>query len=222
MNDQSNVLNPLAFPELQGASTTAGQGKSIGIQCATSETNESLIPNKEASKFRMIALDLDGTLLQSNHQIADVQVEYLQQLCCQVGIRICIATGRAPQSVYEHVQKLALPDPVPVVCSNGARGFLLTCKEDKKLSIEEVFYTPVDRHVVKTTIELAKKMGYCVQYYLENVIYANPINDEHQQLLQVYASVTQCTIQRVNDDFASLIAKEEVHLNYWFDLATAT
>jgi Cof subfamily protein (haloacid dehalogenase superfamily) len=207
MNDQSSALNPVVFSERQ-ETTTAVQVKTIGHRHATSETNgfESPIPNK-ASKFRMIALDLDGTLLQSNHQIADVQVEYLQKLYQEVGIRICVATGRAPQSVYEHVQKLALPDPVPVVCSNGARGFLLKCDDDNKLNIEEVFYTPVDRSVVETTIQLAKKMGYCVQYYLENDVYANPINDEHQRLLQVYESVTQCTIQRINDDFASLMTQ---------------
>jgi Cof subfamily protein (haloacid dehalogenase superfamily) len=201
LNDPCSALNPFAFPERQGT-TIAVQDKMF----SPSETNKAPSPNK-SFKFRLIALDLDGTLLQSNHRIADVQVEYLQQLCRQVGVRICIATGRAPQSVYEHVQKLALRDPVPVVCSNGARGFLLKYQDDNKLDIEEVFYTPVDRHVVETTIELAKKMGYCVQYYLENAVYANPINDEHQRLLQAYESVTQCTIQRVDDDFASLMAQ---------------
>ena len=72
----------------------------------------------------MVALDLDGTLLHSNHQMSDSTVEYLRYLD-EKGFIICFATGRSAPTVYEQVIRLNLPHPLPVVCSNGAQGLLL-------------------------------------------------------------------------------------------------
>lgn len=79
---------------------------------------------KATSSFRMVALDLDGTLLHSNHQMSDATVEYLRYLD-EKGFVIAFATGRSAPTVYEHVIRLNLPHPLPVVCSNGAQGLLL-------------------------------------------------------------------------------------------------
>ncbi|KAG7368312.1 HAD-like domain containing protein [Nitzschia inconspicua] len=210
MNDHDSALNPTIPGQQAAVAQVKTIGSNIEVEMVEEESVVKTTNSNNSKKFSMIALDLDGTLLQSNHRMADVQAEYLRRLYLEDGIRICIATGRAPHSVYEHVQQLALPDPVPVVCSNGARGFLLSFHDDDNddnlQRLQEIFYTPVDRHVVETTIQLAKKMGYCVQYYLEDVVYANPIDDEHRQLLKVYESITDCQIQEVEDDFASLIA----------------
>jgi Cof subfamily protein (haloacid dehalogenase superfamily) len=207
MNDPSGALNPVVTdPQLVEIKTIGEDAEEFHNVESSDVDKPSSSPSKQDPQFRMIALDLDGTLLQSNHQMADVQADYLRRLYVDDGIRICIATGRAPQSVYEHVQKLALPDPVPVVCSNGARGFLLSFDRDNQMHRQEVFYTPVDRDVVEMTIQLAKKMGYCVQYYLEDVVYANPLHEDHRKLLRIYESIVQCQIQEVDDDFAALIA----------------
>ena len=149
-----------------------------------------------SSFFSMVALDLDGTLLNSNHQLADEQADYLRHLH-KKGIKICIATGRAAPSTYEIVKQLALPTSLPVVCSNGARGFLLAYNNDdetddnvdvdvvdKKKCQQELFYTPLSRNAVTTTIQLAKKFGYFVQYYIDDGIYANPRTSSHRQMIK--------------------------------------
>jgi agmatine deiminase len=65
-----------------------------------------------------------------------------------------------------------------------------------------IFDTPVERDVVLDTIRLAKAMGCCVQYYLEEGIYANPVTDHHRHLLQLYKDVTNSDILEVQDDFS--------------------
>jgi len=65
---------------------------------------KSTTASNDSDSFRMVALDLDGTLLQSNHQLADKQTEYLRTLN-QMGLTFCIATGRAAPSVYDIVSK---------------------------------------------------------------------------------------------------------------------
>jgi Cof subfamily protein (haloacid dehalogenase superfamily) len=169
--------------------------------------------NDRSTPFRMVALDLDGTLLQSNHQLADKQAEYLRTLY-KSGFRICIATGRAAPSVYGIVKKLALPDPTPVVCSNGARGFLLSYKDtsttgNHKKSQKELFYTPVSREAVIKTIQLAKKLGYFVQYYIDDGIYANPITESHCQMMKEYEILTDSCIETVDDDFDRFLGAQD-------------
>mmetsp|Transcript_12905 Transcript_12905/g.30473 ORF Transcript_12905/g.30473 Transcript_12905/m.30473 type:complete len:347 (+) Transcript_12905:8-1048(+) len=155
--------------------------------------------------YRMVALDLDGTLLQSNHQLAHIQAEYLRNLY-KSGFRICIATGRAAPSVYNIVKKLALPDPIPVVCSNGARGFLLSYDSDdvgghEEKYQDELFYTPLTREAVIATIQFAKTQGYFLQYYLDDGIYANPITESHREMVNQYEIYTGSCIEIVDDDF---------------------
>jgi len=161
----------------------------------------------------MVALDLDGTLLQSNHQLADKQAEYLRTLY-RSGFRICIATGRAAPSVYDIVKKLALPDPTPVVCSNGARGFLFSHNNtgaigDSQKYQKELFYTPVSREAVIKTIQLAKKLGYFVQYYIDDGIYANPITESHRRMMKEYEILTDSCIETVDDDFVRFLGAQQ-------------
>jgi Cof subfamily protein (haloacid dehalogenase superfamily) len=157
--------------------------------------------NPTSTSYRMVALDLDGTLLNTNHKMADVQAEYLRQLH-QQGVTVCIATGRSAPSVYESVKKLQIPTPLPVVCSNGARGFLCDYKTMEK---KELFNNPVPKAVVELAVQLVKEHGYALQYYYEDSIYCNPTTPQHREIMDLYMSLTGSHVEAVTDDFASLL-----------------
>lgn len=91
------------------------------------------------NRYRMAAFDLDGTLLNSNHQLSDRTVEYLRKLHSR-GFIIAIATGRSAACAAHIIEKLDLA-PVsqtdagvssrpgfPLVCTNGARGLRIVKK----------------------------------------------------------------------------------------------
>jgi Cof subfamily protein (haloacid dehalogenase superfamily) len=162
------------------------------------------IHNDNSKTYRMVALDLDGTLLASNRQIANVQAEYLNKLHKR-GFIIAIATGRAATGVYSHVEKLKIPN-MPVVCCNGARGFY--CSGNNKTT--ELFYNPVPKDVVERTISLANQQGYAIQYYYEDYVYANQKTDAHYKLTSLYSEYTGVRVDHVQDDFASLL--EQSHM----------
>ncbi|MBO1923436.1 HAD family hydrolase [Thiomicrorhabdus sp. 6S3-12] len=67
---------------------------------------------------RLVVIDLDGTLLNSDHQIGDLTVRTLQALYAR-GCELMIATGRHFQDVYLIAQKIKVP--VSFITSNGAR-----------------------------------------------------------------------------------------------------
>ena len=176
--------------------------------CTTETETETKTKTERSTPFKMVALDLDGTLLNSNHELADTQAEYLRTLY-ESGFRICIATGRAAPSCYFVAKKLALPEPLPVVCSNGARGFLLSYNETGNKTQEELFYTPLSREAVTKTIQLAKKKGYFVQYYIGDGIYANPITESHRQMIKDYEKLTSSSLEIIDDDFDRFLCTKD-------------
>ncbi|KAL7553572.1 hypothetical protein ACHAWF_016886 [Thalassiosira exigua] len=108
--------------------------------------------SSDGRKYRMVALDLDGTLLNSSHDVSDATVAHLRRLHAK-GFVVSIATGRSAACSAAIVAKLDLPplrksssanlpetppssrresgEPsgggsagsgFPLVCTNGARG----------------------------------------------------------------------------------------------------
>lgn len=179
------------------------------------------------SSFRAVALDLDGTLLQSNHQLSQTTIDYLQYLHYERNITILIATGRAAPSTYEHILKLQFRDELPLICSNGSKGILCrvgssggdaVMEEDTttvsshhmseaKRSIlhqELLFDIPVPKHVVERTLELARRLGnhIMVQYYYGDTISANATTSSHYVLMHQYMELTGSKVHVVtNEDF---------------------
>jgi hypothetical protein len=158
----------------------------------------------------MVALDLDGTLLSDDHQIAEEQAEYLRSLHRR-GFIICFATGRSAPSVYQHIHKLNLPGPIPVVCSNGACGFEMSASSchhhHDEQHTKELFSHPVSLHTVQYTLRLAKQHGFAVQYYYQDLILVNSDKSEHAAIVQKYSQLTGSTITYVTDDFESMISQ---------------
>ncbi|KAI2514325.1 Sucrose-6F-phosphate phosphohydrolase [Fragilaria crotonensis] len=163
--------------------------------------------------FRMVALDLDGTLLHSDHQMSDATVEYLRYLD-EKGFIVAFATGRSAPTVFEHVIRLNLPHPLPVVCSNGAQGLLLQPTHDNTHTIENqhddlnaattttspilpfpirshcLFSIAVPELIARQTIALAQSLGHVTQYYVGDAIYANPSTPMHYELTKRYRALT--------------------------------
>mmetsp|Transcript_23388 Transcript_23388/g.34790 ORF Transcript_23388/g.34790 Transcript_23388/m.34790 type:complete len:354 (+) Transcript_23388:99-1160(+) len=96
-------------------------------------------------KYKMVALDLDGTLLNSNHDISDTSIAHLRYLHSR-GFIVCIATGRSAFATSQIIYKLDLDysyssassdrnissdsssnsiNGFPLVCTNGAKGLCI-------------------------------------------------------------------------------------------------
>jgi len=155
---------------------------------------------KTDHKYQFVALDLDGTLLNSNHSVSEATIEYIQKLDAQ-GFGIMVATGRALATVYETILALNLPHPIPVVCSNGARGVL--CQPDEsepsKVATIPLFEVPVPEPVARRTISLAKELGFLSQYYTRDEIFADPSNEVDYRYVDLYKELTGSKTECVDD-----------------------
>jgi HAD superfamily hydrolase (TIGR01484 family) len=71
---------------------------------------------------RLVAIDLDGTLLNSHHELSDRNISTLRNMS-NSGILVAIATGRSKASIDKYIRQLELSQAfIPVICYNGAYG----------------------------------------------------------------------------------------------------
>lgn len=68
-------------------------------------------------KYKLIATDLDGTLLNSEHSISPFTEKILKELDSR-GVKVVVATGRSYSSLKPRVHALGLEHPI--ICYNGA------------------------------------------------------------------------------------------------------
>jgi len=68
-------------------------------------------------EYKMIALDLDGTLLSNQEKISSTNLEYIKKARDR-GVKIIITTGRSYASAKGYIEKIAMNDPV--ITYNGA------------------------------------------------------------------------------------------------------
>lgn len=137
--------------------------------------------------FRLIAVDLDGTLLNGSHFITDRTAEVLRELSGR-GITIAIATGRSKASVEHYIQQLSLPQPaVPVVCYNGAYGMMYHRKVGSYESAT-IFANSVPAASCERLISFADRHDLVLQYYNgeSGEVYAVPRTEGHLALLRRY------------------------------------
>lgn len=81
----------------------------------------------------LIALDIDGTLLNKDRIISDVTLKYLKKLN-KVGHKIVLASGRPIRSLKQFQDQLELD--TPMICYNGALTFSLNDSNFKTLQFD--------------------------------------------------------------------------------------
>lgn len=99
-------------------------------------------------KYKLIAIDIDGTLLNSNSEITPATINAIQR-AHQAGITVVISTGRRFYSAKPIVENLSLD--IFVSCHNGV---LL-----KRLDGEVLYYLPLECDTAKKAIKCVKETG---------------------------------------------------------------
>jgi len=157
--------------------------------------------------YRMCAFDLDGTLLGQDHKLSPATIEKVRELSAS-GVMVALATGRSGPAVYDHVEDLNLGKDIPAVVYNG--GMILNFKAGEKASeAKPLLVKPVPRAVARLCVEVAREAGWLVQFYTHETIYANPLSEEHRDLMRRYAELTGATHTVVTDNYEGILSKEE-------------
>ena len=121
--------------------------------------------------IKLIASDLDGTLLQDDGSISEETVRMIKE-AEQQGIRFMVATGRSYNSAKQAVNRAGLH--VPILCMNGANLY----DDEDQLLID----TPFDVPMAKEIVNAVDTNKIYLEMYTSNGVYA-PEKDQFVEML---------------------------------------
>ena len=158
-------------------------------------------PAKHTLK-KLVAFDLDGTLLNPEHRLTQPTLDKLRELD-GLGVSIVFATGRSAPAVYEHVAALGIQSTLPCVLYNGAvcYAFPQPCDSAKDAAArkEELFSLGIDLADAAAVCAFAAERDLLVQYYVGDHIYVRPTCDEHRDLVRRYHELTGASHTTVDE-----------------------
>jgi len=140
-------------------------------------------------KYKIIALDIDGTLNSSNHTILPETRDALIKAQAEMGLKVILASGRPTPGMMNLAKELKLDEYGGFVLSyNGGRITNIKTGE----VIHEVFLTPAEAHEV---YDLAKECGVNIMAYDGNDI----ITEDDDEYIQLESSINGMPLKATTD-----------------------
>ncbi len=118
-------------------------------------------------RYKLIALDLDGTLLHDGKNILEENVKAIHY-AINKGVTVIIATGRVTTSGRAFAKRLGLESYI--IASNGARVFDL---KEKKV----IFEDGLDIEDAKSIANYFESFGIYYHAYVDDIMYARYMRD---------------------------------------------
>lgn len=129
--------------------------------------------------IRLVAMDLDDTLLDSRLRISDQTTRMLQRVVDR-GVKITLATGRMFRSAQRYAVQLGMD--VPLITYQGALV-------KNAVSGEVLYHRTVPGDMVTPVIDTAREAGYHYQVYFNDILYMESLTPEGQAYAEL-AGVT--------------------------------
>ncbi len=120
----------------------------------------------EKLDIRLIAFDLDDTLLNDERQISDGNVSALRE-CAEKGIYIVLCSGRAEDAILPFVRRLEIAGKQAgryIIAINGCSIFDMHKRQ-------QIFCRMVDGDILSRTNEIAESWGLKSEVYTADTIY---------------------------------------------------
>lgn len=107
-------------------------------------------------QYKLIALDLDDTLLDADKQIAQRDLEAVRQ-CISAGVEVVIATGRSKWTTWPVAEQIG-PD-IPLICNTGGITFDGTGQPIRHLTLPLELARDMLHHMRKADIPARVDVG---------------------------------------------------------------
>lgn len=126
------------------------------------------------SKIKLICIDMDGTLLNSKHEVSDENKKAIKKAHDR-GVNIALCTGRMFLSAKYYADLIGIN--TPIIASNGA--FIKNGYNDKA-----IYENPLPKDIAIEIYKIAKKYGLTIQFNSWNVLFMEtPASEEHAYVI---------------------------------------
>ncbi len=134
---------------------------------------------------RLVAIDLDGTLLNSQHQLSEEDCIAVRQLA-ESGIYVILASGRMHQTILPFSQQIGLQDPI--ISYNG--GLVRDIQTG-----ETLHHLPIVWEIASELIDWCVVRQLHLNFYVDDKLYVSETN----QWSELYSQRTGATSHAVGD-----------------------
>ena len=153
------------------------------------------------NNFKMIAIDIDGTLLNNDKKILfETKQDIIKAY--DKGIIICICTGRAYPAAKRYVDELGLD--IPLILYNGSRILMNN-------GAEIIFNKTIDKEVSNGVFDIINMNDGTCCFWKEDTLYFNKNNE----YTVYYENLTGIKPTIINDYDETLF--DNINKFIWFD-----
>ncbi len=145
-------------------------------------------------KYRLLAIDLDRTLLDNNHEVSRRNYDALKR-CQEMGIHVVLASGREVETIDRFSEELGIDDPI-IAC-----GGAIVCAEKQEGKREILYHRPLPVGIVDRVMEFTRSMGWCLTVHHPDRILAL----ECDKYTDIYHNQTGATITFVDDFYERIV-----------------
>ncbi len=110
-------------------------------------------------KYKLIALDVDDTLLNSKNELTERTLSALRR-AQEAGVAVVLATGRLPQIIKKLYDQIGLAGPI--ICGGGS----VVCDKD----FNEIFTRLLPVEDAHSILEFAHEAGVPAQMYFDGMV----------------------------------------------------
>ena len=156
-------------------------------------------------KYRLVAVDMDGTLLAPDKKITP-RTELAVRRAAEAGAYICLSTGRPLCGVRRHIDRLGLD--TPVITCNGAAII-------NPLTGERIYTRNLSPETARHIWSLGDSFGTTICLWAGDRLYVNCIDSRTED----YKKISGVEPETVSDFNA--LAEEGISKILWYDTPQA-
>ena len=127
------------------------------------------------NKFKMICLDIDGTLLNSNHMISQKTKEVIEIAANEKQIPVILVSARMPKGILFLQEELNIN--VPIICYSGALVL-----DEKNNVLSNSFISISD---VRGVYNFVKEIGVHISLYKDDEWYIEEMDEWAKQEMEI-------------------------------------
>lgn len=116
-------------------------------------------------KYKMIAMDMDGTLLTTDKEVSNRSKEVLRK-AADAGIKLVVCTGRIFTSAWAYADIIGTK--APIIASNGA----YIREKDRD---EVVYMKSLPKEEIIKAVNITKDHGFCPFLFSYNTVFAEKV-----------------------------------------------
>jgi Cof subfamily protein (haloacid dehalogenase superfamily) len=132
--------------------------------------------------YKAVFLDMDGTLLKSDHSVSELTIQTIQTLTSK-GIPVILVSARPLNAVLPTFGRIGLPAHYPIVTLNGS--YIVEAETP-------IFQAMIDLDITHQVAEHVRPFGATIAYYLQREWYSETSDawtDHEQRIMDVKVKV---------------------------------